>query len=43
MEMPQKGEEVALPKIKEICEHYRLHELWEKIENDPPDQNADRN
>ncbi len=36
MNLPKKGEEVPLPKIKEICEHYGLKELWEKIEKDPP-------
>ena len=36
MELPEKGEEVELPKIKEICEHYKLRALWEKIEKDPP-------
>ena len=35
MGLPQKGEEVPLPKIKEICQHYGLHDLWEKIEKDP--------
>lgn len=36
MVLPTLGEEVALPKIKEICEFYGLHELWRKIERDPP-------
>ncbi|MFZ2087503.1 MAG: hypothetical protein WAU47_02925 [Desulfobaccales bacterium] len=36
MDFPKKGEEVPLPKIKEICEHYGFKELWEKIEKDPP-------
>jgi hypothetical protein len=36
MQLPQKGEIVSLPRIKEICQHYGLHELWAKIENDPP-------
>ena len=36
MELPNKGEIVDLPKIKEICEHYGLDDLWVKIENDPP-------
>lgn len=36
MQLPNKGEDVPLSKIKEICEHYGLHELWEKIEKDPP-------
>ncbi|HWA27042.1 MAG TPA: family 16 glycoside hydrolase [Lacunisphaera sp.] len=34
--LPPLGEEVPLPKIREICEHYGLHELWQKIEQDPP-------
>ncbi len=38
MELPGKGEEVPLAKIKEICEHYDLMELWAKIERDPPQQ-----
>lgn len=36
MELPKKGEEVTLSKIKEICEHFGLITLWKKIENDPP-------
>lgn len=36
MELPKKGEEVPLSKIKEICDAYGLHELWAKIEKDPP-------
>lgn len=36
MELPKIKEEVPLSKIKEICEHYGLHDLWEKIEKDPP-------
>lgn len=36
MVLPALGEEVALPKIKEICEFYGLYELWRKIERDPP-------
>ena len=36
MDLPKKGEEVPLPRIKEICEHYGLQELWAKIEKDPP-------
>jgi len=36
MLLPALGEEVPLPKIKEICEFYGLHELWQKIERDPP-------
>jgi len=38
MPLPQKGEEVPLPRIKEICEHFGLHELWAKIAQDPPPQ-----
>lgn len=34
--LPAAGEEVSLPRIKEICEHYGLHALWAKIERDPP-------
>lgn len=30
------GEEVPLPRLKEICEHYGLRDLWRKIERDPP-------
>jgi hypothetical protein len=36
MQLPKKGEEVPLPKIKEICEHSGLQDLWNKIANDPP-------
>lgn len=38
MALPQKGEEVPLPKIKEICGHFGLEELWAKIAKDPPPQ-----
>ncbi|HYC70044.1 MAG TPA: HIT domain-containing protein [Opitutaceae bacterium] len=34
--LPALGEEVPLPKIREICQHYGLHDLWRKIERDPP-------
>jgi diadenosine tetraphosphate (Ap4A) HIT family hydrolase len=34
--LPKLGEEVPLPKIREICMHYGLHALWAKIEKDPP-------
>jgi hypothetical protein len=34
--LPKIGEEVSLPRIKEICAFYGLHELWRKIERDPP-------
>ena len=36
MPLPQKNEEVPLAKIREICEHYGLQELWAKIAQDPP-------
>ena len=36
MELPKKGEEVPIAKIREICECYGLHSLWNKIEKDPP-------
>lgn len=36
MELPKKGEEVPLSKIREICEHFGLRELWSKISSDPP-------
>jgi hypothetical protein len=36
MKLPAINEEVCLPKIKKICEHYGLKTLWKKIENDPP-------
>jgi hypothetical protein len=38
MPLPEKGEEVPLPRIREICEHFGLHELWAKIAEDPPSQ-----
>jgi hypothetical protein len=36
MDLPKKGEEVPLSKIKEICKWYGLHGLWAKIDKDPP-------
>ncbi|MFT3870975.1 MAG: hypothetical protein QM715_21180 [Nibricoccus sp.] len=36
MNLPPIGQEVTLPEIKAICEHYGLVELWKKIERDPP-------
>jgi hypothetical protein len=36
MVLPALGEEVPLPRIKEICAFYGLHDLWQKIERDPP-------
>lgn len=36
--LPAIGEEVPLARIKVICEHYGLPELWAKIERDPPPQ-----
>ncbi len=36
MDLPEKGREVPLPEIKEICEAHGLMELWAKIEKDPP-------
>jgi hypothetical protein len=36
IELPGIGEEVPLTRIKEICEFYGLHDLWTKIERDPP-------
>lgn len=36
MELPGKGEEVPLAKIKDICEHYGLEKLWAKIAQSPP-------
>lgn len=35
-ELPPINEEVPLSRIKEICAHYGLSALWEKIERDPP-------
>ena len=34
--LPEMGEVVPLPRIKEICAHFGLHALWKKIESDPP-------
>lgn len=34
--LPAIGEEVPLPRIKEICAFYGLRDLWLKIERDPP-------
>lgn len=36
MALPALGEEVPLPRIKLICEFHGLHDLWRKIERDPP-------
>lgn len=36
MELPRKGEQVDLQKIEEICRHYGLTQLWERIRTDPP-------
>ncbi len=36
MELPPKGQEVPLARIRAICKHYGLQDLWHKIENDPP-------
>ena len=36
MPLPPKGEEVPLPRIKEICEHFDLHGCGLKIAQDPP-------
>lgn len=36
MPLPPLGEEVPLPRIKEICAFYGLADLWRKIERDPP-------
>jgi len=36
MKLPVVNEEVPLKTIKVICEYYGLHELWKKIEKDPP-------
>jgi len=38
MKLPDKGEGVSLPEIKDICDSYHLSELWKKIEKDPPQQ-----
>lgn len=36
IQLPALGEEVPLARIHEICEAYGLHDLWLKIERDPP-------
>lgn len=36
MKLPDINEEVPLERVKEICEHFGLVELWKKIEKDPP-------
>ena len=36
MDLPAIGTEVPLARIKGICTFYGLHELWSKIERDPP-------
>ena len=34
--LPAKGERVPLQKIKQICDHFELTDLWQKIARDPP-------
>lgn len=36
MKLPEIDEVVPLERIEEICAHYRLPALWEKIRRDPP-------
>jgi hypothetical protein len=36
MDLPPKGKKVPLSKIKAVCQHYDLLDLWKKIETDPP-------
>jgi hypothetical protein len=36
LDLPALGEEVPLERIREICAHFGLHDLWQKIERDPP-------
>jgi len=36
MKLPNINEEVSLSTIKDICEFYKLPELWQKIEKNPP-------
>ena len=36
MQLPAIHEAVPFPRIREICAHYALHALWQKIERDPP-------
>ena len=36
MKLPEKNEVVDFDTLKEICDHYGLHDLWKKIELDPP-------
>jgi hypothetical protein len=36
MELPAINEVVPLDTVREICAHFGLHELWRKIERDPP-------
>ncbi len=36
MDLPPKGQEVSLEQIREICAQHNLQDLWNKIENGPP-------
>ena len=36
MYLPKKGAIVSLEEIKELCIHFGLTSLWDKIANDPP-------
>lgn len=36
MKLPNKGKSVSLKKVKELCMHFELYELWDKIAEDPP-------
>ena len=38
MKLPAVNEDVSLETIKKICDFYCLHDLWKKIEKDPPAQ-----
>ena len=36
LKLPAKGERVPLQEIKQICDHFKLTDLWQKIARDPP-------
>ena len=36
MELPKKGQIVPLSQIQELCIHFDLLDLWDKISSDPP-------
>ena len=36
--LPKENEEVSFTEIEQICKHFELPKLWEKIQSDPPEK-----